>query len=113
MSALTINNIKIDSILRLCLQKNISIHMNNKLLKKGRLLLYKKAHYFIQLALLSDKNNKENFDIPIPFDVENYEDEGVLYFDYRISSLHTQELPKIPEKNTSVYLNKILEIKIN
>ena len=113
MSTITINHVKLEPILMQCLQKNVSIHMNNKVLKKGRLLLYRKTHYFIQLALLSDKQTKENFDIPIPFNVENYIDEGILYFDYRINSLHAQELPKIPEKGTSVYLNKILEIHIS
>lgn len=113
MSTLTINNIAIEPLLMSCLQKHVSVHLNNKTIKKGKLLLYRKVHYFIQLALLSDKNNRENFDIPIPFNVENYIDEGILYFDYRLSSLPTKELPRIPEKNTSTYLDKIIEIRIS
>jgi hypothetical protein len=113
MSTLTINNVEIEPILISCLQKRISVHLNNKVIKKGKLILYKKVHYFIQLSLMSDKNIKENFDIPIPFNVENYIEEGILYFDYRVRSLPTQFLPKIPEKVSSAFFDKIIEIKID
>jgi hypothetical protein len=113
MNTLTINNVEIEPILISCLQKRLSIHLNNKVIKKGKLILYKKIHYFIQFSLMSDKNIKENFDIPIPFNVENYSEEGILYFDYRLGSLPTRFLPKIPEKITSVFFDKIIEIKVD
>ena len=94
-----------------CLQKNINFSINNKTIKKGRLLLFRRAHYYIQVALLTEKDLRENFEIPIPFKVENYSDEGLLYFDYRLDSLQVDTLAKIPDKVSSIYFNRILEIQ--
>lgn len=95
-----------------CLQKNVSFSVNNRTVKRGRLLLFKRFHYFIQIALLTEKGTKENFDIPIPFKIEDYLDEGLLYFDYRLKSLEVDMLPIITEKVSSIYFDKILEIQI-
>ena len=61
---------------------------------------------------MSEKGIRENFDLPIPFKVENYQEEGLLYFDYRLKSLEVESLPIIPEKIHSAYFDKILEIQI-
>lgn len=95
-----------------CLQQNLSFTINNRSIKRGRLLLFRRFHYFIQIALLTEKGTRENFEIPIPFNIEFYQDDGLMYFDYRIKSLQTNILPKIPEKVNSVYFDKILEIQI-
>lgn len=95
-----------------CLQKNVSFAINNRPIKRGRLLLFKQFHYFIQISLLTEKGTKENFDVPIPFKVEDYLDEGLLYFDYRIKSLEVENLPIISEKVSSIYFDKILEIQV-
>ena len=94
-----------------CLQKHLNFSINGKTIKKGKLILFRRVHYYVQIALMTDKNVRENFEIPIPFKVENYLDEGLLYFDYRLNSLETEELPIIPEKVSSIYFNKILEIQ--
>jgi hypothetical protein len=94
------------------LQKNLNFLINNKLVRKGKLLLFRRVHYFIQIALMSEKGNRENFEIPIPFKVENYSEEGLLYFDYRVKSLEVDDLPRIPDKVSSMYYDKILEIQI-
>lgn len=95
-----------------CLQKPISFSINNKVIKRGRLLLYRRFHYFIQITLLSDRGLQENIDIPIPFKVEFYEEDGLMYFDYRMKSLEVDCLPLITEKVSSIYFDKILEIQI-
>jgi hypothetical protein len=95
-----------------CLQKNVSFTLNNKILKRGRLLLFKRFHYFVQIALLSEKGIKENFDVPIPFKIEDYVEEGLMYFDYRLKSLEVETLPIITEKISSIYFDKILEIQV-
>lgn len=95
-----------------CLQKNVTFSVNNRTVKRGRLLLFKRFHYFIQIALLTEKGTKENFDIPIPFKIEDYLDEGLLYFDYRLKSLEVDILPIITEKVSSIYFDKILEIQV-
>lgn len=99
-----------ESFLMNCLQKNITFSVSNKTIKKGRLLLFRKVHYYIQIALQTEKNQKENFEIPIPFAIESYHDEGLLYLDYRVSSLGLTKLPPFPPKISSSYFNKILEV---
>ena len=101
-----------ENFLTNCLQKNVSFCINNKVLKRGRLLLFKRFHYFIQISLLSEKGIRENFDIPIPFKLEAHQDEGLLYFDYRLKSLETDYIPLVTEKVASVYFDKILEIQV-
>lgn len=95
-----------------CLQKNVSFSVNNKAIKRGRLILFKRFHYFIQISLLSERGLRENFDIPIPFKIECYKDEGLLYFDYRLKSLEVDYLPLIKDKVSSIYFDKILEIQV-
>jgi len=95
-----------------CLQKNIGLSINNRILKRGKLLLFRRYHYYIQLAIATEKGTRENLDVPIPFRTEDYLDEGIIYFDYRLKSLNTDSLPKIPEKVSSIYFNNILEIYV-
>ena len=95
-----------------CLQKSINFTVNNKSIKRGKLLLFRRFHYFVQLALMSEKGTRENVDVPIPFKVEHYPEEGLLYFDYRIKSLEVETLPLMPDKITSAYFDKILEIQV-
>lgn len=94
-----------------CLQKNIAFSVNNRTLKKGRLILFRRVHYFVQLSLLTEKGTRENIEVPIPYKVEDYSEEGLLYFDYRLKSLEVESLPRIPDKVSSVYFDKILEIQ--
>jgi len=95
-----------------CLQKQVVFSIGDKVVKKGRLILFRRIHYYIQISLMSDKNVRENFEIPIPFRVENHKEEGLMYFDYRLKSLNVKTLPKIPEKVSSSYFNKILELSV-
>lgn len=109
---MTLDQVPGEQFLVECLQKNMVFLVNNRVVKKGKLLLFRRAHYFIQFAIQTEKGVRENFDVPIPFNVEDYSDEGLMYFDYRLDSLEVEALPKIPEKVTSIYFNKILEIQV-
>jgi hypothetical protein len=101
------------------LQNSLVFNLGKKVVKQGRLILFKQAHFYIQLTLLSNKNVKEILEIPIPFFTENYPLEKVIYFDYRFRALAgndaniSQRLQNVSIKNTSPsqYYNKILEIK--
>ena len=102
------------------LQSNVTFQLGKKQVKKGRLILFKRAHYHIVFTMLNGRDNKENFEIPIPFKIEYYPDERVLYFDYRIRSLsgNNKEIEerlsniKIRGFSPTQYYNKILEITI-
>jgi len=101
------------------LQNNLVFTLGKKTIKQGRLILFKQAHFYIQLTLLSNKNVKEILEIPIPFYVEDYPLENLIYFDYRFRALAgndselSEHLQKVTIKNInpSQYYNKILEIK--
>jgi hypothetical protein len=95
-----------------CLQQTIRFTVNNRTIKQGKLLLFCKAHYYIQISLATDKNPRENFEIPFPFQTEIYENEGLMYFDYRLSSLGTSVVPKPVKKISSTYFDKILEMQL-
>jgi hypothetical protein len=101
------------------LQAPIKFILGQKIIKQGRLVIFKRTHYYLHITLLTIKNNKESFEIPIPFRVEEYPYEGLAYFDYRVQSLSgldeklNERLSKIKIKNInpSQYHNKILEIQ--
>lgn len=101
------------------LQNSLLFTLGKKIVKQGRLILFRQAHFYVQLTLLSHKNVKEVLEIPIPFYVENYPLENLVYFDYRFRALAgndvsiSQRLQNVNIKNVnpSQYYNKILEIK--
>ena len=101
------------------LQYPISFVLGTKTIKQGKLLIFKQSHYYIQITILNHRNQKETFEIPIPFRIEEYVHEGLVYFDYRIRALAGKDedleerLSKTKLKNQvpSQYYNKILEIK--
>jgi hypothetical protein len=101
------------------LQSPIKFTLGEKVIKEGRLVLFKRAHYYLNITLFTSRNNKESFEIPIPFRVEEYFHEGLAFFDYRLQGLlglkseFNEKLSKVRIKNTnpSQYYNKILEIK--
>jgi hypothetical protein len=101
------------------LQAPIKFILGQKIIKQGKLILFKRAHYYLYITLLTSKNNKESFEIPIPFRVEEYVHENLAYFDYRLQGLCglnkeiNQKLIKIKIKNInpSQYYNRILEIQ--
>jgi hypothetical protein len=101
------------------LQAPIKFILGQKVIKQGRLVIFKRTHYYLHITLLTSKNNKESFEIPIPFKVEEYPHEYLAYFDYRVQGLCglnsklNEKLSKIKIKNInpSQYFNKILEIQ--
>lgn len=94
-----------------CLQKHIVVTLENRLLRKGRLMLFNRSNYFIQLSLINDRGNRENLEVPIPFNIEYHREEGLMYFDYRISALRTDAIPRYEGKSPSNFFNKIVEIQ--
>ena len=106
-----------------CLERHLHAPVKfilwQKIIKQVKLILFKRAHYYLYITLLTFKNNKESFEIPIPFRVEEYVHENLAYFDYRLQGLCglneeiNQKLTKIKIKNInpSQYYNRILEIQ--
>ena len=94
------------------LQKPIKFSIKEKTIKQGRLLLFKRTHYYIQISLQTAKNTRENFEIPFPFKVEEYNADGLMYYDYRVNSLNLEnDHILLTKRPSSTYYNKILEIQ--
>lgn len=107
------------SVLEHVLQRNIQVNLNKKIVKSGKLILFKRIHYYIHLTILNCKNSIENYEIPIPFAVEFYPENGLIYFDYRVNTLskkHTDISKKLRSyrehavQSTSNFYDRILEI---
>ena len=94
------------------LQQQVKFSINNRIIKQGKLLLFCKAHYYIQFSIATDKSARENFEVPFPFQVEIHEAEGLMYFDYRLCSLGTSVIPSPRKKISSSYYDKILEMQL-
>ena len=92
------------------LQEQVVFRIGSKVVKQGRLLLFRRVHYYIQIAILNSKNVRENFEVPIPFKVEYHDQDKLLYFDYRVQSLNLQDPLILSKKVSSSYFDKILEI---
>jgi hypothetical protein len=83
------------------LQRNVQLNLNKKTVKTGKLILFKRVHYCIQLTLQNSKMGNDSYEIPIPFSTEYYSDSGHMYFDYRIITLSRKD--NINEKILTQY----------
>lgn len=103
--SMTIYGTGLEKACKFLLQKEITLELNNKVYKKGKLLLFYQKNFYITFVMDTAKKLKDKIEIPIPYDIEMYEDENLLYFDYRIKSL-SKYAPQI-ETNLIVYPKKI------
>lgn len=100
------------------LQTSLSFYLGKRVVREGRLIIFKRNHYFFQMTILNEKNEKEYFDIPLPFKAEYHPEENLLYFDYRIKTLASGDeilendlLQQKTKLAPSQYFNRILEIQ--
>jgi hypothetical protein len=81
---------KIESIFEKYFQKNLEIYIKDSLFKQGKFIIIENKvlnnNYYFEL-LLERTKKLEVIKIPFPFNVEEHEDDSILYFDYRISTL--------------------------
>jgi len=118
--SMTIYGTDLEKACKFLLQKEITLELNNKVYKKGKLLLFYQKNFYITFVMDTAKKLKDKIEIPIPYNIEMYEDENLLYFDYRIKSL-SKYAPQIetnlivyPKKTTgNKFWNSILSINAN
>jgi len=112
-----INDTQIEKILKLLLQKNLSLSIKNKQLKKGRLVLFKQNNYHIELTV-SNNGALKKFEIPIPYNIESWEDDNLIYFDYRLITLAQNNkdihnlITGVQKNCNNKFYDSILEISI-
>lgn len=99
------------------LQRPIVFTSGEKTLRKGKLLLFRQSHFYIQFVLerLTATKTIDTFELPIPFNIDWTEEKTGVLLDYRIVSL----LSKSERENILTTLNrttdpldKIIELKI-
>lgn len=88
------------------LQKYVYFEVKNKIIKKGKIILFFQRNFHIIFILENDKNKKDKIEIPIPFEIEFHNEKNgeLLYFDYRFSTLEK----KFPEAQNTI---KLLSLK--
>jgi hypothetical protein len=102
---MTINGTKIEDICKFLLQKNISLELKNKQFKNGKLVIFNQKNFYINFVLENDKKTHEKIELPIPYDIEFYQEENLIYFDYRLKCLYKFS-PEI-ETNLIFYPKKV------
>jgi hypothetical protein len=113
-----IANTKIEETLKDLLQKDLKLMINNKQYRRGKLLLFKQSNYFIEFTILKNVEDIKRFEIPIPFGIEKWDKEGLVYFDYRLKTLAKSNtvvyemLKKLPAEGNNKFYNNILEFQV-
>lgn len=114
----------IESVLKKYFQRDVSFYVDNIEYKSGKFILYKfylySNNYFIEFHIQTAKKI-DSIKIPYPFSVEEDEEDGLLYFDYRLKTLckdNTKLINKIhdfaktqEDIDINKFYDKILEIK--
>ena len=114
----------LEDILKKHFQKSICLTLNSEEYKCGKFTLYKLTtyanNYYIEFHIKREKKN-DLIKIPYPFKIEEHEEDNLLFFDYRISTLCNKN-KKLMEKIYDVsdqyedckknkFFDNILEIK--
>lgn len=107
----------IEDTLTNLLQQKITLEIDGKVIKTGKLILFTSKYFFISLTIETLKKSKEKVEIPIPFNIEVHEEDKLIYFDYRLNTLTKTNTPakEILEKmsvSKNKFYNKILIIEI-
>ena len=80
-----ISNTSFEESLKDLLQRKVKIHLNNRIWRSGRFLLFKQSGFYLELILKSSK--RERFEVPLPFDIFFDKKSSTMFFDYRFSTL--------------------------
>jgi hypothetical protein len=106
---MNINNTPLEEACKFLLQKNISLEVNNKIFKSGKLLLFYQKNFYLTFVLNSNKKDKDKVEIPIPFETETHFEDNLIYFDYRIKTL--SKLAPDMENYLKIYPSKVASNK--
>lgn len=81
-------NTPIEETLKYLLQRQITFTINDRVIKKGKLVIFKQNNYCVDLHLNQSQTKKEGlliYTIPIPFTIIKTSQN--ILFDYRLVSL--------------------------
>lgn len=106
---MTIHGTDLEEACKFLLQKEITLELNRKTFKRGKLILFYQKNFFIVFIMKTTKKDKEKIEIPIPYGVEMHCDDNLIFFDYRIKTL-AKYSPEI-ETNLILYPKKVASNK--
>lgn len=101
---MNITKTPIEEACKFLLQKTMTLELNNKVHKQGKLILFYQKNFYLTFLMDTVKKKKEKVEIPIPFEVEVHEDDNLVYFDYRLKTL-AKHAPEV-ENYLKVYSSK-------
>lgn len=101
---MNITDTDIETACKFLLQKETSFEFNNKVYKKGKIVLFFQKNFYITFIISSDKKDKDKIEIPIPYGVELHEEDNLIYFDYRLNTL-TKYCPQL-ENSLKAFASK-------
>jgi hypothetical protein len=81
---MTIHGSELENACKFLLQKEITLEVNKKIYKKGKLILFYQKNFYLVFIMKTAKKEKEKIEIPIPYGVEIHEEDNLVFFDYRI-----------------------------
>lgn len=85
-----INGTYIENYCKSLLQREVLFEIKNKIIKKGKIILFFQRNFHIVFMIENEKSKKDKLEIPIPFGIESHKEDDLLYFDYRIVTLKKQ-----------------------
>lgn len=106
----------VEENLKQFLQRNITIRIDDKILRQGRLILFNLKDYYL-IFTLKIKNRNKTYELPYPFR-NTFLTVDSLQFDYRLANLHNNE-PTILKHNIfcsskkSKLYDKVVTIEAN
>lgn len=105
---------------KLILQNNVELSINNKLIKSGVVRNITHRHYNIVFNIFN-KNKERRFELPTPFNIVVDDENNLILFDYRIVTIARADevlremvnnaVTQTPVKNR--YLGHILQIHMH
>jgi len=113
-----IEGTELENLLKKILQKKIRLNLKNKVYKKGKLVLFKQNNYHLEFTIENKDCEIKKFEIPIPFAFEEWEEDNLIYFDYRFFTLAKGNdklydlLKNLPKEGNNKFYDTILEIEI-
>lgn len=118
------NLTNIEYILQKQFQRNMKLLIQNEEIKTGQFILFRSLlwqnNFYFEFHLKGPKKI-DLVKIPYPFNIEEHEEDNLIYFDYRISTLCStpairESIFKYKPKDQMAlnkYFNTVLEIQLN
>ena len=68
------------------LQRKLKFTVNNKVIKRGKLLLFIIKDFYLNFVLVNDKGERKYYEVPYPYSVQETP-EGNVVLDYTLDTL--------------------------